>query len=115
MAKEIPVGDAWQEQIVATRTLSGQVLYLVEVRKQECESCRYGTLVLTTWSTASGETQRITWCTSCFNADCLPAEPDEGMRERLNRLSRRVSHTESPPCWNGAKPAIEDLERRGLV
>src|SRR5438270_12013012 len=115
MAKEIPVGDAWQEQIVATRTLSGQVLYLVEVRKQECDSCRYGTVVITTWSTASGETQRITWCTSCFNADCLPTEPDARMQARLRRLTQRLAGADSLTYWNGAKPAIEDLERRGLV
>jgi hypothetical protein len=115
MAKELPVGDAWQEHVVATRTLSGQVLFLVEVRKLECETCRYGTQVISTWSTASGETQRMTWCTSCFNADCLPTEPDERMRARLSRLTRRITGADSLTYWNGAKPAIEDLERRGLV
>jgi hypothetical protein len=115
MAKELPVGDAWQNQIVATRTLSGQVLYLVEVRKCECETCRYGTQVITIWSTAGGEIQRITWCTSCFNADCLPAELDERLQERLRRLARRVARGGNVKPWNGAKPAIEDLERRGLV
>jgi hypothetical protein len=115
MARELPVGEAWQEHVVATRTLAGQVLYLVEVRKQECESCRYGTEVITAWSTASGETQRMSWCTSCFNATCLPTEPDERMQERMRRLRHKLSREESPRPWNGAKPAIEDLERRGLV
>src|SRR5438093_8316604 len=115
MARELPVGDAWQEHVVATRTLAGQILYLVEVRKQECETCRYGTQVISTWSTSSGETQRITWCTSCFNADCLPTEPDERMLDRLRRLSHRASRETDLTYWNGAKPAIEDLERRGLV
>jgi len=115
MARELPVGDAWQNHVVATRTLSGQVLYLVEVRKKECETCRYGTEVITTWSNAAGEMQRITWCTSCFNADCLPTEPDDRMQERMRRLTTYFRREDTLPCWNGAKPAIEDLERRGLV
>ena len=40
MARELPVGEAWQEHVVVTQTLSGQVLFRVEVRKRECESSK---------------------------------------------------------------------------
>jgi hypothetical protein len=115
MPKELPVADAWRELVVTTKTISGQVLILVDVRKEECEICRYGTRVLTTWSTPSGETQLIYWCTSCFNADCFPIEPDEGAENRLHDLTEQVCSDHLAKSWNGARPAIEDLERRGLI
>jgi hypothetical protein len=115
MPRELPVADAWKEYIVTTKTLTGEILFLVSVRKEECELCRYGTRVLTTWSTHSGETQLIYWCTSCFNADCFPIELDESAARRLDEVSGHVRPEDLRNSWNGAKPAIEDLERRGLV
>jgi hypothetical protein len=112
MPKELPVADAWREYIVTTKTLTGQVLYLASVRKEECELCRYGTRVITIWRTKAGETQLIYWCTSCFNADCFPIEPDDPVATDLRPVPEVSSPAES---WNGARPAIEDLERRGLI
>jgi hypothetical protein len=115
MPKELPVADAWKEIVVTTKTLTGQLLLLLDVRKEECEICRYGTRILTTWGTPAGETQLIYWCTSCFNADCFPIEPDEGTEHRLHELSEHVRPEHRQRAWNGARPAIEDLERRGLI
>jgi hypothetical protein len=115
MPKQLPVADAWKEYIVTTKTLTGEILILLSVRKEECELCRYGTRVLTTWTTRAGETQLIYWCTSCFNADCFPIDPDESSEERLGEVAGRVEPEHLRHSWNGARPAIEDLERRGLV
>lgn len=115
MPNELPVADAWKEYVVTTKTLSGALLYLVGVRKEACELCRYGTRVLTTWSTAAGESQLIYWCTSCFNADCFPIELDEAEAERLKRIAAPSCSQPHLGSWHGARPAIEDLERRGLI
>lgn len=112
MPKELPVADAWREHVVTTKTLTGQVLYLSSVRKEECELCRYGTRVITIWRTRAGEAQLIYWCSSCFNADCFPIEPDDAEANELRPIPEHGAPIES---WNGARPAIEDLERRGLV
>jgi hypothetical protein len=115
MPRELPIADAWKEYVVTTKTLAGQLLFLVSVRKEECELCRYGTRVVTIWSTSGGETQLIYWCTSCFNADCFPYELDDPGARGLKALREPVSGQPRIESANGARPAIEDLERRGLI
>ena len=62
-----------------------------------------------------GEMRRIIWCTTCFNADCDPTEPDEGAYRAWNRLVQRMNQEPNLTCWNGAKAAIEELERQALI
>jgi hypothetical protein len=115
MGHQIPVHDAWKEQLIATRTVTGQIYLLLSVEKRACENCRYGTVFETVWGAPSGEMQRIIWCTTCFNADCDPTEPDEGAYRAWNRLVQRMNQEPNLTCWNGAKAAIEELERQALI
>jgi len=105
----------WQEQVVATRTSGGQIFLLLSVRKTPCDNCRYGVHFDTTWGSPAGEIHRISWCGSCFNAECAHAELDERQHRSWQALVRLASAQPVLPCWNSARPAIEDLERRGLV
>lgn len=114
MAVEIPVRSDWQGSVVAARTSAGQVALLLELRKFACDNCRYGVHFDTVWGSISGEAHRITWCSSCFNADCARVEVAETVREHCAEVVGQVR--EQPEAlWSGARPAIEDLERRGLV
>ena len=115
MTQELPVSGEWQRHVVATRTPSGQVFVLLGIRKCTCEHCRYGVHFDTVWGSTAGEGVRLAWCASCFNADYGPTELDEGLRGFWRRLVREFSDEPAHHCWNGARPAIEDLERRGLV
>jgi hypothetical protein len=115
MALEIPVRSGWQGHVVATRSHRGQVYVLLSVRKTTCDICRYGVRFDTRWGSASGEVQRIEWCTSCFNAESGVTDTDEQLEFRRQRLVQRASSSPPEQCWTSARPAIEDLERRGLV
>lgn len=115
MARELPVRTDWQRQVVATRTMRGQVYVLLSIHKTTCDACRYGVHFDTLWGSTGGDACRVTWCGSCFNADCAWVELDEDTRARWQGLVQRASAQPALPCWNAARPAIEDLERRGLV
>lgn len=102
------------EDPVVTQNRSG-IQVLLGVRKERCECCGYGTRIDTVWATHQGEAQRISWCQSCFNAECAEVDLDSreqrACREMVGSLALR------PPArtWPCARPAIEDLEARGLV
>ena len=115
MVQEFPVNTDWQHDVVATRSPSGQVYLLLAVRKCTCEHCRYGVHFDTLWGSTTGEGLRLAWCGSCFNADYGPADLDEGLQGFWHGLVRRFDDGHVEHCWNAARPAIEDLERRGLV
>jgi hypothetical protein len=113
MPHEFPVRSGWQEQVVATRTRLGQVYLLLDVRKTPCPNCGYGVHVETTWGSTTGDANRLTWCSSCFNAHCEGAELSEGQQHLWQSLVQGLP--ERLDYWAGARPAIEELERRGLV
>lgn len=115
MALEMPVRSDWKQQVIATRTARGQVFLLLAVRKTECEICRYGVRFETTWASTTGDVNRLAWCRSCFNADCAAAELDEGLRRHWRGVMLRAALQPPLDYWTGARSAIDDLERRGLV
>ena len=115
MARELPVKTEYQQYVVATKTRTGLVYVLLGVRKTTCERCRYGVYVDTLWGSTDGDLNRITWCSSCFNAECDHLDMDEGLYDSWRRLVELVEAEPFPDYWSGARPAIEDLERRGLV
>lgn len=115
MALDIPVRSEWQRQLVATRCREGHTYLLVGVRKSTCDACRYGTRVDTFWGSPTGRSYRINWCTSCFDAECIPVELEEAVRPLLSSLIREVSQEPPRTYWNGARAAIADLEQRGLL
>jgi hypothetical protein len=115
MPSPTPIQTAWTQTVVATRSPAGKVFLLLTLRKAACEACRFGVRFDTTWAARCGETVRITWCRSCFNADCEPAELDRRLRPVLRRMAARLDAEPGVRAWEGARPAVEDLERRGLV
>lgn len=115
MRQELPVRSEWQQHVVATRTRTGHVFVLLGVRKSTCEVCRYGEHFETTWGSTTGEANRITWCRSCFNAECTGAELEDHLQPFWDQRVSDLSGKQSPDYWNGARPAIDDLERRGLI
>jgi hypothetical protein len=114
MAEEIPVRSGWRRHAVATRTSGGHVYLLLAIRKNMCDRCRYGVRVHTTWGAPTGDVNLITWCSSCFNADCTRGALDAAVRPRWRRMIDRAG-AEAHNSYHAARPAIEDLERRGLV
>jgi hypothetical protein len=110
-----PSHPSWRDRPVATRTLAGAVYVLLDLRKAPCDICRYGERFDTTWGSAAGDANHITWCRSCFNAEFDRAELDERLEPEWRRRVERAVADPTLHCWSGARPAVEDLERRGLV
>jgi hypothetical protein len=104
----------WQHQVVVTRNRAGDCV-LLAIRKTECEECGYGVEFDTLWGSTLGEAHRITWCASCFNALCERVELDEGQRSACYALVKHIAAHPPATYWCSARPAVEDLERRGLV
>ena len=114
MGVEIPVRSEWQRHLVATRAPSGAVYLLLCLRRHTCDDCRGGIRFETLWAGLDGEALRIGWCRRCFGATCARIELDEELRPLWRDRAARFA-AEPIPCWNGARPAVEDLERRGLL
>ena len=115
MSMELPVNEAWKQHLVATRTSSGQILLLLEVRKETCDNCKYGTVVHTVWCAPTGDCEEIAWCSSCFNAEWRHEVELAEEWDRRDALIRRMYAEARLECWNGAKAAIAHLEQVGLV
>lgn len=115
MGQPIPVHDAWKEHLVATRTSTGQIYLLLSIERTVCDNCRFGTVFNTIWGSPSGDMQRIVWCSTCFNADCDPTDADETAHRAWNRIIQRLDRERNFTCWNGAKAAVEELERLALI
>jgi hypothetical protein len=106
---------SWQNQIIATRTSCGRIFLLLGLRKETCPHCRYGIHFDTTWGSPQGEIHRISWCKSCFNAECAHEQLRGKQRAHWKHLVQLASREPILNCWSSARPAIEDLEHRGLI
>ncbi len=94
---------------------SGRARYLLAARRVECGHCRTGTRFSSVWASASRQAEVVEWCGHCFNAVCevLPLDPEH--RERLSAVLTALSEGTISRKWSAARPALEDLERRGLL
>lgn len=115
MGPKIPVRDGWKDHLIATRSSAGQIYLLLSVEKRACENCRSGVQLATLWGSPSGEMQHVIWCTTCFNADVDAADPDEHAYRTWNHLVNRMNGEPNLICWNGAKAAIDEMERQALI
>jgi len=115
MVQELPVGAVGSEQVVVSKSSRGQVFLLLTLQKTTCPFCARGVRVESTWATTRGEAHQLTWCRSCFNADSDRVDLDEGLRDYWRGLVRQVKAQPPHNYWTGARAAIDDLERRGLV
>lgn len=115
MPGSVSAEPAWLQELVAIKISSAQLYLLVALSKSSCDICRYGQRFDTTWVSLSRQANQITWCTSCFNAESDPVPFDETLTPRWSLLAQRASTASSIQTWSGARAAVEDLERRGLL
>jgi hypothetical protein len=114
MRRKGPVLPEWAGRVVAIRNRGG-VQVLLGLRKCDCEHCSYGVRVETVWAGVTGEATRMSWCGTCFNADCAAIELDERQSQACRRLALELTSQPSAKIWSCARPAIADLEARGMI
>jgi hypothetical protein len=107
-----PSFEPWLRQAVRVRPSAGGCRYLVRVRFEPCTCCSTGTRVVSTWVCELGNAEAVAWCSHCFNATCDPVPADDDLHARLAVARAAADHS---VLWSAARPALEDLERRGLL
>jgi len=101
-------------ELVRLRPSIGRLRYLLRASRERCPDCSRGTRTLTVWVTAAGEGEEVAWCSHCFNATCEPVALDEEHRVRFQTVRTAIARKRTARTWAAARPALEDLERRGL-
>jgi hypothetical protein len=67
------------------------------------------------WGCGRRSLERIAWCRYCFEAECALVHPSDGEREELERTLCAVEQ-QLPVTWfDSARPATDELERRGIL
>lgn len=115
MSREFPVSSAWRDQVVATKTSRGHVHLLLSIRKVTCEDCGIGIRFETLWCSPVDEPHRLSWCSTCFDAFRVDLELCDELKQRSTALLDHHTRGLDVPYWSSARPAIEDLEKRGLL
>lgn len=101
-------------EVVTVRLPSGRLRYLFEAYHEECRDCHTGTRTVSVWFSARGNGESIAWCRHCFNATCRPTRLGAEHRPQLAAVVAAAANTHSAP-FPAVRPALEDLERRGLL
>lgn len=114
MQRELKVQPERVGQLVVIRNRAGTQV-LLGVRKTDCGMCGYGVRVETLWGSARGEASRMSWCRSCFNAECEPVELAARQRRACGALVEELTSRPPAEVWSCARPAIAALEDRGLL
>lgn len=107
--------EIWSKEVVQLRPGSRRVRYLVDVAREPCEECSSGTRTLSVWVTVGGRGEVVAWCSHCFNAICFAAPLNPEQRARYQSILEAVAQGHAPREWEAVRPAVEDLERRGLI
>lgn len=109
------VDDRLLHEAVLLQHPSGGASYLIQVDQAPCEECNSGIRVTSVWVSAQGHAETVGWCSHCFNAACEPIALDDERRERAARVQTAVAAGRVSQVWRAARPAVEDLRRRGLL
>jgi hypothetical protein len=112
---KIPVAEGWKYELVAIQPRRGLPRFLISVRKRTCPSCAKGVRTISVWGTLRGTSEEVAWCGHCFNATCFPVRLNRQEMLRLLALRELAAGRPVPSCWEAVRPALEDLERRGLL
>ncbi|MBI3909489.1 MAG: hypothetical protein HY320_00980 [Armatimonadetes bacterium] len=111
----IETRNEWCREVVVLRPPTGRLRFLVHVNKERCPYCSSGVRTTSIWGTVTGFTEEVAWCGHCFNATCYAVRLPPTQRERFEAM-RSAFLSETPATvWDAARPALEDLERRGLL
>lgn len=105
----------WLREPVQLRLLTGSYRYLLDVRRERCPHCTTGTRVFSLWVCGRGRGEAVSWCGHCFNAVCEKADLDSGLKQRFHLIRAALDRGDAPRTWAAIRPALEDLERRGLL
>lgn len=103
------------EEVVQFRPPTGRARYLLRVFRSPCGECGTGTRTLSLWVTETGRGETVAWCSHCFNAVCERVQLRDEDRVRFRALQAAVSRGHVSRPWEAVRPALEDLERRGLL
>lgn len=107
--------DPWMEEAVQLRLPAKRVRYLLHVKRERCCFCDTGIRTTSVWVTAAGRGETVAWCGHCFNAVCEPVKLDDEHLQRYQLVQVAVTEGRISAPWRAARPALEDLERRGLL
>lgn len=102
-------------EVVSVRLPSGRLRYLYEAYHEACGDCHTGTRTVSVWVSARGNGESIAWCRHCFNATCQPTRLGAQHRSRWAAVIEAASAGPLTPPYPAVRPALEDLERRGLL
>jgi len=111
----IEVREGWKQEVVALRPCRGLRRFLVSVRKERCPDCGSGVRTVSVWSTVKEFAEQVAWCAHCFNATCRRVQLEPAERQRCHSVRDAVYANSTAACWEAVRPALEDLERRGLL
>ena len=96
------------------RPAAGRTRYLLRAHREACAYCSTGTRTVSLWATSPGKAEEVAWCGHCFNATCETVPLDEEHLERFQSVRETVTRGKAPRTWAAVRPALEDLERRGV-
>jgi hypothetical protein len=102
-------------QLFAIRRGLARPRYLVSVRREQCAGCSALARIVSVWVTPGRVVEQIAWCRYCFEAECGIVRPTARERQEIDRTLGAVEAC-SPITWfEAARPAAEELERRGML
>jgi hypothetical protein len=107
--------EVWLTEAVLLQLPSGGLRYLIQVHQEPCTHCSTGTRVVSIWASIRGRCESVTWCGHCFNAVCEWVPADDERRRRFQLVQAAISDGRVSPVWRAARPAVEDLQNRGLI
>jgi hypothetical protein len=108
-------GAGVAQQLFAIRRGLARPRYLVAVRVEGCARCGGDSRIISVWVTPRRVVERIAWCRYCFEAECGVVKPTQPEEAELERTLRAVDASVPITWFDCARPAIEALERWGLL
>lgn len=109
------LSDAWRSELTVMRPRKGRLRFLVSIEREGCPECGCGIRTRTIWVTMKGTAEEVSWCEHCFNAECAPVQLAETAAERYQEIRGAIVADAAPRVWDAVRPAVRDLERRGLL
>jgi len=106
--------EPWLEEAIRLELPTGRIRYLLTVHREPCNHCHTGQRISSVWATTARQAEVVEWCGHCFNAVCESLPLDADQMARFAAVRAMASAGKVSRKWHAARPALEDLERRGL-
>jgi hypothetical protein len=116
----LPITARWAvepatREFVLLSPAYGPTGYLLWAHREQCAYCGTGERLVSLWAMSEREGEEVAWCRHCFNATCDDLSLNEAQREQFEEVRAALSQGRSARTWGAVRPALEDLERRGLL